>query len=276
MAGRVRTDEGVLRGALVCVVGAVLLLLAGMAAAECRLADQDPRGLQEVEVERVVGFDRLHLADGRTIRLIGLAPAAPLPEALTPLRDLRLHEGIREALETRLAAAGQRLKLRPADPARDPGGTPRMHAWSEDGALLAADLIAAGAAMPRPGPRPVPLDACLYAAEAEARAAERGLWLERPAAMPARVLDPLDGALRQGRLRVMAEVTAVRATGRHWVLVLEGPLDLLIRGDDRDHWPELDPESLIGEAVVARGQVYPWRDRLRMRIRHPLDLEVED
>ncbi len=276
LASRVRPDEGVLRGALVCVVGLLLLSQAGAAAAECRLADQESRGLQEVGVERVLGFDRLRLADGRTIRLIGLALAAPSPEAMAPVRDLSLHEGLRDALEARLEEAGQRLTLRPGRPARDSRGRPRMHAWLPDGALLAARLIAAGAAMPRPGPWPEPLDACLYAAAAEARAGERGLWLERPAALPARVLDPLDGALRHGRLRVQGEVISVRATERHWVMELDGPLDVLIRGDDRDHWPDLEPESLTGEAVIVRGQVYPWRDRLRMRIWHPLDLEVVD
>ncbi|WP_017942902.1 MULTISPECIES: hypothetical protein [unclassified Thioalkalivibrio] len=274
MAGRVRRDEGVLRGALVCVVGLVLLLLAGAGAAECRLENQDPRGLQEVTVERVLGFDELRLTDGRGVRLIGLAPAAPLREVMAPLRDLRLHEGLRAALEARLDETGYRLILRPGRPARDAQGRPRVHAWSDDGVLLAAGLIAAGAAMPRPGPQPEPLDACLFAAEAEARAAKQGLWLERPEALPARTLDPLDGTLRQGRLRVQGEVIAVRETPRHWVLELDGPLDLLIHNDDRDHWPNLAPESLNGEAVIARGQVYPWRDRLRMRMRHPLDLEV--
>ncbi|MFO7954550.1 nuclease [Thioalkalivibrio sp.] len=276
MASRVRPDEGVLQGALVCVMGLLFLLLAGATAAECRLGDQEPRGLQEVGVERVLGFDRLRLTDGRTIRLIGLTPAVPLPEAMAPVRDLSLHEGVRDALEARLEEAGQHLTLRAGHPARDSRDRPRMHAWLPDGALLAARLIAAGAAMPRPGPRPDPLDACLYAAEAEARAGERGLWLERPEALPVRVLDPLDGALRQGRLRVQGDVVAVREPGRHWVMELYGPLDLLIRGDDRDHWPDLEPESLTGEAVIVRGRVYPWRDRLRMRIRHPLDLEVED
>lgn len=276
VAVRVRPDEGVLRGALVCVVGLGLALLAAAAGAQCGLADQDPRGLQEVEVDRVLGFDGLRLTDGRRVRLVGLAPAAPLPEAMSPLRDLRLHEGLRAALEAHLAESGSRLTLRPGRPARDAEGRLRMQAWQPDGALLAAELIAAGEAMPRPGPRPVPLDTCLYAAEAEARAGERGLWLERPEALPVQTLAPLDGALRQGRLRVQGEVVAVRETARHWVFELDGPLDLLIRGADRDHWPELEPGTLNGAAVIARGRVYPWRDRLRMRIRHPLDLEVVD
>lgn len=275
-AGVVRPDEGVLRGALVCVVGLALVLLATAARAECRLADQDPRGLQEVEVERVQGFDSLRLTDGRTVQVIGLAPAAPLPERAGPMRPLHLHEGLREALAARLDAVDQRLILRPGRPARDAEGRLRMHAWLPGGPLLAAELIAAGEAMPRPGPQPAALDTCFYVAEVEARAGERGLWLERPAALPVRMLDPRSGALRQGRLRVQGEVVAVRETSRHWVLELDGPLDVLIRGRDRDHWPDLQPDTLNGEAVIVRGQVYPWRDRLRMRIRHPLDLEVPE
>ncbi|WP_018871756.1 hypothetical protein [Thioalkalivibrio sp. ALJ16] len=277
-AGGVRPDEGALRGALVCVLGVCLALVATAAHGECALEDQDARDLQEVRVEAVRGVDLLQLHDGRHIRLLGLAAAAPLPETATVVRPLRLHEGLRAALEQRLDAADRRLMLRPGQPARDAAGRLRMHAWLPDGPLLAADLIAAGAAMARPGPELGPLDDCFDAAEAAARSAPRGLWLERPAALPVAALELRERTRPAGRLRLQGEVVSVRTTSRHWVLELDGPLDVLIQAVDREHWPapwpDLEPVGLVGEAVILRGQVYPWRDRLRMRVRHPLDLEV--
>ncbi|WP_038055492.1 thermonuclease family protein [Thioalkalivibrio sp. ALJ7] len=272
-AGRGRPNEGALWGALVCV-GGLLLLFAQAVAAQCQLADQDARGLQEVEVDRVQGFDGLQLADGRSIRLIGLAPAAELPETSPLMRPLRLHEDLQDVLDERIDAAGQRLILRPGRPARDAQGRLHMHAWLPEGPLLASELIASGAAVARPGLQPSALDTCYYNAEAEARAGQRGLWLERPAAFSAMALDRHAGALRPGRLRVQGEVVSVRSTERHWVLELDGPLDVFIHEDDRAHWPDLEPDTLNGEAVIVRGQVYPWRDRLRIRIRNPRDLEV--
>ncbi|WP_019625131.1 hypothetical protein [Thioalkalivibrio sp. ALJT] len=279
-AGRVRLDEGVLRGALVCVLGGALAFLAATARGGCDLVEQDARGLQEVRVAAVQGVDVLQLRDGRSVRLPGLALAAPLPGTATVARPLRPHAGLRAALEQRLDAADGRLTLRPGWPARDAAGRLRMHAWLPDGSLLAAELIAAGAAMARPGPEPDPLDACFDAAEAAARDASRGLWLERPATLPVAALERRSPAWQPGLLRLQGEVVAVRATERHWVLELEGPLDALIRQADREHWrdfePALEPANLVGESVILRGQVYAWRDRLRVRIRHPLDLEVVD
>ncbi|WP_019023313.1 MULTISPECIES: hypothetical protein [unclassified Thioalkalivibrio] len=250
-------------------------LLAPVAAAQCALEDHDPRDLQRVTVERVWAPDALELEDGRHIRLLGLAPAAPLPPVAPQLLPVGFGLDLRESLEERLRGVDQRLVLLPGRPARDAYGRLRMHAWIDDGPLPAASLIGDGLAMPRPGPEPGPLDECYYGAEAAAREASRGLWLERLEAFPVGWLEP-PRERSQGRLRVQGEVIDVRVRDPHWVLVLDGPLDLLISGDDRDFFEDLEPRSLLGNTVVARGAVYPWRERGRMRIRHPFDLEVLD
>lgn len=267
-------DEGVLRGALVCFV-ALLLVAAPAVQAQCALGDHDPRDLQHVTVERVLSVDVLQLEDGRHVHLAGFARAAPLPTIGPALVAVGFGLNLREDLERRLRAVDQRLVLLPGRPARDAYDRLRMHAWIEDGPLLAVSLIGEGLAMPRPGPESEVLDACYYGAETAAREESRGLWLERPAALPARWLEsPHERS--QGRLRIQGEVVDVRVRAPHWVLVLDGPLDLLISGDDRDFFEDLEPRSLLGNTVVGRGAVYPWRERGRMRIRHPFDLEVLD
>ncbi len=268
-------NEGVPWGALVGLVALSAWLIAPVAAAQCALEDHDPRDLQRVTVERVWTPDALDLEDGRHIRLLGLAPAAPLPSVAPQLLPVGFGLDLRESLEERLRGVDQRLVLLPGRPARDAYGRLRMHAWIDDGPLLAASLIGDGLAMPRPGPEPDPLDECYYGAEAAARAESRGLWMERLEAFPVGWLEP-PRERSQGRLRVQGEVIDVRVHDPHWVLVLDGPLDLLISGDDRDFFEDLEPRSLLGNTVVARGAVYPWRERGRMRIRHPFDLEVLD
>ncbi len=268
-------NEGVLRGALACLVALSVWLFAPGAAAQCALEDHDSRDLQRVTVERVWAPDALELEDGRHIRLLGLAPAAARPSVAPHLLPVGFGLDLHGALTEHLRSAEHRLVLLPGRPARDVYGHLRMHAWIDDGPLLAASLIGQGLAMPRPGPEPGPLDECYYGAEAAAREESRGLWLERPAAFPVGWLAP-PRERSQGRLRVQGDVIDVRVREPHWVLVLDGPVDLLISGDDREFFEDLEPRSLLGNTVVARGAVYPWRERGRMRIRHPLDLEVID
>jgi hypothetical protein len=56
-------------------------------------------------------------------------------------------------------------------------------------------------------------------------------------------------------------------------LNLDGGLALRIERADLGDLPVSELVELKGERVIARGWLYTHRGRLRMRIRHPADLE---
>ncbi len=124
-----------------------------------------------VAVANVIDGDTLSLADGRTVHVAGIeavkagsggAPVVPLAEAAR--REI-----------TRLVE-GSMVRVSPAPPAADRYG--RLHAAVRlaDGRSLGTVLVAAGLARVRLFPGEKPCLASLFAAEAGARAARRGLW----------------------------------------------------------------------------------------------------
>ena len=106
---------------------------------------------------------------------------------------------------------------------------------------------------------------CLRAAEAEARAADRGLWSHpRYRGVPARTLasDAAGFRIVTGRIRRVGE------SRRAWWLELDG-LTLRLAKGDLAYFDSLDPVTLQGRRIRVRGWIYRVRGEARMNLRHP-------
>ncbi len=154
-------------------LSAVALLVAASAApaGEAGEVACGPAGGAAVAVADVIDGDTLRLADGRTVHVAGIAavkavsadaPAAPLAEAARG--ELRRLAGAEVAIGAPQPAVPDRYG--------------RVHASVRlaDGRSAAQALVAAGLARVRLFPGESPCLTDLYAAEAAARAAQRGLW----------------------------------------------------------------------------------------------------
>ena len=112
------------------------------------------------------------LADGRTVRLAGIDPPLATPDR----PDLPARA--RAALEAWLAAGPAELRAVAAGPDRWGRVAAVLARPGDDAAGAAGALLAAGLARARPEPGVAACFPALLAAEAEARAARRGLWAD--------------------------------------------------------------------------------------------------
>ncbi|MGB0723635.1 MAG: thermonuclease family protein [Gammaproteobacteria bacterium] len=213
-------------------------------------------------VAEVFDGDTIALESGRLVRLVGInapetakqgKPGEPGGEAAT--------RALRDWIE------GRWITVEPGPEREDRYG--RMLAFIHDdrGRLVNAELLREGLAhsyffLPR-----IIHERALLEAEAEARAAGRGIW-SGPAGQlqtPQSLRDAAN-SFRQVRGRVSHER---RQNGVRFVF-LDRVLGLRI-ADNLDSIPG----SLIGRTVVARGKVRSRKKALWMDIRHPSQLLLE-
>ena len=123
-----------------------------------------------VAVARAIDGDTLALADGRTVHLAGIEAVKAADGPAAPLATAALAELAR--------LAGEGVVTCRAGACRRPDRYGRLHADVRlaDGRPVAEALVTAGLARVRLFPGEKPCLAALYAAEAGARAARRGLW----------------------------------------------------------------------------------------------------
>lgn len=148
-------------------------------------------GPPELRVAAVADGATLLLEDGRSLRLAGIEPAAP-PMGAEPGEHWPLAEAAAKALAE--LTLGQRLTIQ-GEARTDRHGRLLAHVMRGDGLWLQGELLARGLARVHTRPDARALAREMLAAEAGARAAERGIWRTRAYAV--RPADP--DALRRDR-----------------------------------------------------------------------------
>jgi endonuclease YncB( thermonuclease family) len=139
-----------------------------------------PGPAERAVVARVVDGDTLELADGRTVRVLGIDTPETHNPSLTGPQPL----GEEASRRTRAQVEGRAVALEADVTDRDAYGRLLRHVWLGR-RLLAEDLLAQGLARAYLIPPDTRHDERLRAAEAAARSARRGLWgLPRPTSLP--------------------------------------------------------------------------------------------
>ena len=229
---------------------------------------------QEVRVERAVDGDTLKLADGRSVRLIGVnapelahhgRPAEPLGQKA----QQRLAELVRQS--------EQRVRLVSGRQARDHYGRVLAHAFDARGRNLEEQLLAEGLGFMVALAPNVALADCQAQAEQQARAARLGVWQRSPV----RAADDLS----QGGFSLLrARVERVeRNRGGIW-LEMVGPLVVQVPGKHVKNFSVDELEALTGRELEVRGWVIdrarrgglkPNQARWLLQVSHPRMLEVK-
>lgn len=215
-----------------------------------------PTGATEVVVRRVVDGDTLRLADGRSVRLIGLNT----PELGRQGRsDEPFAVAARRRLEALVGANDGRVALVPGRDSKDRYGRSLAHAYGVGGRNLEAQMLAEGLGFQVAVAPNVALADCHRAAERQAREARLGLWGRSP------VLKT--GQIKTSGFAVLSgRVNAVRRNrGGVW-LQLEDSVVLRIAPNLLDRFDLASLERLVGRQVEARGWVV---DRSRRRSAEP-------
>ena len=159
-------------------MNAVLIILAVLGV---RMILNDPRANRaewtenQVEVAKVFDGDTFACTDGRRVRLLGVdAPEVSHPDQTAEPFSTESTEWLRQRIEH------QKVRLRIGRRALDRYQRTLAWVYDREGQLVNQELLRAGAArlLPDYG-LPIELEPDLRAAEAEARAASRGLWQNR-------------------------------------------------------------------------------------------------
>ncbi len=204
-------------------------------------------------VREAVDGDTVILADGREVRLVGLQ-APKLSLGRKNFKDWPLADKSKRAVQA--LTVGQRVTLRHGGTSRDRHGRELAHLYRADGLWIQGDMLKQGQARVYTFPDNRALAAEMYALEAEARAARRGIW-----AHPFYAVRAPDGLKRDlDTFQIVAgtvvEAAAVKNTvylnfGSDWrtdfTVRLDGAALKLFRA------AKLDPLAFKGQTVEVRG-----------------------
>ena len=221
-------------------------------------------------VQRVVDGDTLRLVGGEKLRLIGINT----PELRSRSRGAPepLAAAARAALRSLIATDNpeRQVLLEPGRERRDRYGRLLAHARHPDGRLLAAALLREGLGMQALIPPNTAHWQRLAAAEAEARAAQRGVWANPYyAARPVAALGKADAGFRRvlGIARPLGERRTALLMGERLYL----PVPSASLAHFRSHWLWDAPRGACVELsgwLVAVDSA-SGAARLRMALHHP-------
>ena len=250
-------------------MGIILLFFTPYGVSESQLPDSCVSTYfdEKVEVNYVVDGDTVVLEDNRHIRLIGINT----PELG---RDNRPDEtGAEQAkLELeRLLNTSKIVGLNYDIEQFDRHGRTLAHLYLEVGTNIQALMLEDGLAIPLTIPPNFKHLDCYTEKAKTARTAQRGLWaLDK---YKARHVHSLAGKER-GFNFIFGKVERVTESRSAIWINLENNVSLRIIKDDLKYFNHDALKSFAGNIIEAKGWLYKKKGQLRMRIRHPLDINI--
>lgn len=200
---------------------------------------------QPVAVRQVVDGDTLRLADGRSVRLIGINT----PEIGRKGRTSEPYaDAARRRLQALVKASDGRVGLVPGIESKDKYGRTLAHIYDRNGNNLEAKLLSEGLGYRVAVAPNVRLNGCQQLAEQAARRAGVGLWRYSPV-VPARDVRQSGFAIVSGRIEGIE-----RNRGGVW-LNLGSAMVLQVPARLQRNFPASFFDNLKGRQVEARGWV---------------------
>ncbi len=221
-------------------------------------------------VAEVLDGDTLRIANGPVVRLIGVdAPELPRRDRPGDPGAERARDFLREQVD------GTRVRLEREMEYEDRYGRALAHVVTEEGRNLNAALLREGLAHATVHPPNVERAGEYFAIEAEARAAEKGIWKETHfGVFPAREASDFRNTFR----RLHGRVESVVSKRRYTYLHLSGGLLLQAENADLTLFADAgrDLNRLRGRRVTVRGWVGQRDGAPFLHVRHPLQIESVD
>ena len=222
---------------------------------------------EQVTVKQVIDGDTVILTDGRHIRLIGINT----PEIGHDNRKSEMGADQARDFLSRLLNTNKNLLLHFDDDKTDHYGRTLAHLFLHDGTNIQSLLLKRGLATTFFIPPNIDFLECYHASVMYARAHHIGLW-----------------ALKQYQ-PVSAETVYANVPGYHivygtvkrigesessiWINLAKN-MAIRITSDDLQYFDRNLIMSLNGKRIIASGWVYFANGEFRMRIRHPVDMEL--
>ncbi len=221
-----------------------------------------------VQVRHVIDGDTVVLVDGRKLRLIGV-DTPELGYGGNPHEAFAVQA--RDVLTVMLSKHQNTLGLRFDPQRRDHYGRVLAHGYLGDGVNVSATLLAKGLAVQLTIPPNIGNVYCYHNQEAGAEQGRRGIW----ALSRYQPQENNDGHWAPPGFRVVRGRVSSIDEGRNTLWIqLEGGIRLGISRQDLNYFTGLEPKSLVGRRVEARGRLRGPSGRERIRIRHPVALRI--
>lgn len=230
-----------------------------------RLDDPSPATSVTAMVERVVDGDTLLLAEGRRVRIIGI----DAPEL--PFRGRPGEPGAAAARDFLATLIGDApVTLQTGSTPEDAYERQLAHVATENGEDIATRMLATGHAVASVHADNATRIDALFAAEAEARAARRGLWATArlqpvPASQAARY--------RNQYRALRGRVADVRMTDTGTRLKLPGDLTLLVDETALARFDNDTLRALRGRNITVRGTLRQRDGAPVIHLQHPRQID---
>lgn len=220
---------------------------------------------ETVSVQRVIDGDTIVLSDERHVRLTGINT----PELNHNNKPSQAGAELARNRLLTLLKSQSVIKLKFDKERFDRHGRTLAHLYLGNGMNIQAQLLLEGLAMPLTIPPNVLNLDCYTTVSQIARNEGRALWA-LPQYKPQKVTS-LTGSER-GFHMITGKVRRVSESRSALWINLENNVALRIVKDDLDYFSRDKLKSLPGELIEAKGWLYKKKGQLRMRIRHPIDL----
>jgi endonuclease YncB( thermonuclease family) len=245
----------------------LLFLLLWLAAAAAAAGPCSPAQFDEKSaIARVLDGDTVILVNGVHVRLIGV-DTPELGDREKPAQPGA--DAARDFLAQRLPP-GANVFLHYDAERRDRHGRALAHVFHPGRGNVQEEILAAGLGTPLTVPPNLDFLDCYRAAAAAAMDSGLGLWgLQQYRPLAALALP--DSA--RGYRIVRGTVSRRAASAGTLWLELDARLALRIERADLPRFRGYDLSNVTGAALEARGMIYGRKGQLRMRIRHPADLQ---
>ena len=219
-------------------------------------------------VKFVYDGDTIRLKTGERVRLIGINT----PElGHNDQKPQPYSWEAKKQLIQLLRQHDNRVKLRYDVQKKDKYNRLLAHLYLNDGVSVSEWLLEKGLATTLTVPPNTWQYSCYMAAEKRARVAKRGIW-------SLSIYQPVESSTLQGDQKgfrlVRGKVVRVGHSKKSVWLNLTGKMALLINRKDLHYFQKLNPDSLTGKTIIARGWLYSNKGEVRMQIRHPAALEI--
>jgi endonuclease YncB( thermonuclease family) len=259
-----------IRRAVVCLL-LVVAALPALAAGPSLPPGLEPGG--SAVVEAVIDGDSLTLANGRTVRMVGIQ-APKLPKGRPNFVEWPFARAAQEALSG--LVQGRSVTLNFGGTRQDRYGRALAQLVRDDGLWIQGALIRDGLARVYTFPDNRAAAAEMLALERAARSDKRGLWADpffairtpEEAGRYAGELELVEGKIVDG---ARTQNAVFLNFGADWhtafTLRLNSEALRLFRAD------KVDPLALIGATVRVRGYIRRDRERALMDITHPEEIE---
>ena len=229
---------------------------------------------ETVQVAQVYDGDTIKLADGRKLRLIGINT----PErGHSNKNNEPFYQAAKEQLQQIINENKNQVKIAFGKEKHDRYKRFLAHIFTMDDENITAILIKKGLGFAIAVPPNVQLLNCYQNAELKAQKLKRGIWSH----IYSRAIDvdSLNKSTR-GFHRISGTVQRIGESRTSFWLNLntktESKFALRILKNDLSNFTDFHPQDLINRQLIARGWIYKIKGELRMTIRHPASLQIQN